>query len=93
MVQRKFENELRRRRHAQLSSRERRHGVEVLFDRLQNRMRVQFDVTQDFGEHVPLDLRKRKEDMFVAKKDVLAASGFLKRTVDDPLCAFGEFAR
>ena len=79
MVQRQLEHELGRRRDAQLASRERRHHVQVLLDRLKNRMRVQFDVAHDLGEHVPLDLREREEDVLVGQQRVLATAGFFNR--------------
>ena len=64
MMQRQLEDELGRRRDAQLASGERRHHVQMLFDRLKNRVRVQFDVAHDLGEHVPFDLREgQKHDV------------------------------
>jgi hypothetical protein len=57
----------------------------VLFERLQNLVRVQLEVTHDLGERVPLDLSEREEDVFVGQQHVVAAAGFLHRAVDDSL--------
>ena len=93
VVQRELEDELGRRRDAQLAAGERRHHVQVLLDRLQDRVRVQLDVAHHFGEHVPLDLREREKDVLVGQQRVLAAARFLDRAVDDALRGFADLAR
>ena len=93
VVERELEDELRRRRHAQLAPGERRHHVQVLFDRLQNRVGIQLDVAHHFREHVPFDLRERQENMFVGQQRVLAPARFLDRAIDDPLRGFANLAR
>ena len=55
-------------------------------------MRVQLDVPHDRGEHVPLDLREREEDVLVGQQRVLAATGFFDRAVDDALRGFANLA-
>ena len=93
VVQRELEDELGRRRDAQIASGERRHHVQMFFDRLKNRVRVQLDVAHHFGEHVPLDLREREEKMLVGQQRVLAAARFFDRAIDDALRGFADLAR
>ena len=93
VVERQLEDELGRRRDAQVAAGERRHHVQVLFDRLEDRVRVQLDVAHDFGEHVPLDLRERQEDVFVGQQRVFAPARLFDRAVDDALRGFANLAR
>ena len=93
MMQRQLEDELRRRRDAQLASRKRRHHVKVLFDGLQNRMRIQLDVPHDFRKHVPFNLCERQKDVFVGQERMFTAPGFLDGAVDDALGGFAYLAR
>ena len=93
VVQRQLEDELRRRRHAQVAPGKRRHHVQVFLDRLQHRVGIQLHVAHHFGERVPLHLGEREEDVLVGEQRVLAAAGLLDRAVDDPLRRFGDFAR
>ena len=65
----------------------------MFFNRLKDRVRVQLDVAHHFGEHVPLDLREREEQMLVGQQRVLAAASFLDRPVDDALRGFANLAR
>ena len=92
VVQRELEDELGRRRDAQLAAGERRHHVQVLLDRLKDGVRVQLDVPHHLGEHVPFDLREREEDMFVGEQRVLAPARFFDRAVDDALRGFANLA-
>ena len=92
-MQRQLEDELGRRRDAQLASGERRHHVQMLFDRLKNRMRVQLDVAHHLREHVPFDLRKSEKNMFVCQQRVLATTRLLDRAVDNALRGFAYLAR
>ena len=92
-MQRQLEDELGRRRDAQLAAGERRHHVQVLFDRLKNGVRVQLDVAHHFREHVPFDLREREKHMFVGQQRVLAAPRLFDRAVDDALRGFADLAR
>jgi len=93
VMQRQLEDELGRRRHAQLASRKRRHHVEVLFDGLKNSVGVQFNVAHDLREHVPLDLRERQKDVFVGQQRMFPATGFLDRSVDNSLSGLAYLAR
>jgi hypothetical protein len=93
VVQRKFEHQLGRGRDAQIASGEGRHDVEVLFDRLENAVRVQIDVPHHLGEHVPLDLGEGEKNVFVRQQRVLATASFFDRAVDDALCSFANLAR
>ena len=91
-MQRELEDELRRRRDPQLAARERRHHVQVLFNRLENRVRVQLHVPHDFREHVPLDLREGEKEMFIRQQCVFTPTGFFDCPVDDALCGFADLA-
>ena len=91
-MERQLEDELGRRRDAQLAAGERRHHVQVLFDRLKNGVRVQLDVAHDLGEHVPFDLREREKEVFVGQQRVLAPARLFDRAVDDPLRGFANLA-
>ena len=93
VVQRQLEDELGRRRDAQLASGERRHHVQVFFDRLEDGVRVQLDVAHHLGEHVPFDLREREKDMLVGQQRMLAPARFFDRAVDDALRGFANLAR
>ena len=92
VMQRQLEDELGRRRDAQLASGERRHHVQMLFDRLKDRVRVQLDVAHHLGERVPFDLREREKNMFVRQQRVLTAASFFNRPVDDALRGFPYLA-
>ena len=86
LVKRQLEDQLRRGRDAQLAAGKRRQHVQVLFERLQNLVRVQLQVAHHLRERVPLHLREREEDVFVGQQRVVAAPGFLNRAVHDALC-------
>ena len=93
VMQRQLEDELGRRRDAQLASGKRRHHVQMFFNRLKNRVRVQVHVAHHFGKHVPFDLREGQEQVLVRQQRVLAAASLLDRPVDDALRGFGNLAR
>ena len=59
--------------------------VEVLFERLQDLVRVQLEVAHHLREGVPLDLRERQEDVLVGQHRVVAAPRFLDGAVHDAL--------
>ena len=65
----------------------------MLFDRLENRVRIQLDVAHHLREHVPFDLREREKHVFVGQQRVLAAARFLDGAVDDALRGFADLAR
>ena len=90
VVQRQLEDELGRRRDAQVAAGERRHQVQVLLDRLQDGVRIQLDVAHDLGEHVPLDLREREENVLVGQQRMLPPPGLLERAIDDSLRGFAQ---
>src|SRR5262249_31445197 len=58
--QRQFEQQLRRRRDAKLTARDARQQPEVLFECLQDFVRVQLEIAHYLAEHVPFGLRKRE---------------------------------
>ena len=91
-MQRQLEHQLGRRRDPQLAAGERRHHVQVFFDGLKNRVRIQLDVAHHLREHVPFDLREREKKVFVGQQRVLAAARFLDRAVDDALRGFANLA-
>ena len=62
----------------------------MLFERLQDLVRVQLQVAHDLAEHVPFGLGERQADMFVGEQRVLAAAGFVERAVDDALGRVGQ---
>jgi hypothetical protein len=67
--------------------------MQVLFNRLKNRVRVHVHVPHHFGKHVPFDLREGQEQVFVRQQRVLTATSLLDRPVDDVLRGFGNLAR
>jgi hypothetical protein len=93
VVQRQLEYQLRGGRHTQFAAAERRHHVEVLLHRLHDAVRIEFDVAHHLGEHVPLDLRERQEDMLIRQQRMLASTRFFGRAIDDPLRGVPNFAR
>ena len=93
MVQRELEDELARRRDAQVATGERRHHVQVLFDRLEHGVRVQFDIAHHLGERVPFHLRVRQENVFIREQRVLAPARLLDGAIDDALRSFANLAR
>ena len=72
-------------RDAELAAGHVRQQAQVLFEGLQDFVRIQFQVAHDLPEHVPLGLRERQADMLVHEQRVLAAPGFVQRAVDDTL--------
>ena len=83
--QRELEQQLGRRRDAQVAAGNTRKNSQVLFERLQNLVRVQAEVAHDLPEHVPLHLRKRQADVLVGQQGVLAASCLVQRPIHDAL--------
>ncbi len=83
--QRQLEEQLGRRRDAQLASGHARQHAEVLFERLQDLVRIQAQVPHDLPEHVPLDLREREADVLVGQECVFAAARLVQRAIDDAL--------
>ena len=57
----------------------------MLFERLQNLVRIQAEVAHHLPEHVPLDLREGQTDMLVGQQRVFAATRFVERPIDDTL--------
>ena len=55
-----LEDQLGRRRHSELASREGGEHLEVLLERLQNLVRVQLQIAHDLREGVPFHLRERE---------------------------------
>ena len=88
--QRQLEEQLGRRRDAQLAARHARQQPQVLFERLQDLVRVQLEVAHDLAEHVPFGLRERQADVLVGQERVLAAAGLVERAVDDALGRLGQ---
>jgi hypothetical protein len=41
--------------------------MQMFFNRLKNRMGIQFDVAHHFGKHVPLDLGEGEKQMLVCQ--------------------------
>ncbi len=57
----------------------------MLFERLQDLVRVEVQVAHDLTEHVPFDLREREADVLVGQERVLAPARFVERPIDDAL--------
>ena len=57
----------------------------MLFERLQDLVRVQAEVAHDLPEHVPLDLREREADVLVGQQRVLAAARLVEGAIHDAL--------
>src|SRR5204863_7243485 len=85
-------DELGRRRDAPLASRKCLRQMQMFFDRLQNRVRVQFHVPHHFREHVPFDLGEGEENVFVGQQSMLVTARLFDRAVDDPLRGFTNLA-
>ena len=83
--QRQLEEQLGRRRHAQVAPGDARQDAQVLFERLQDLVRVEAEVPHDLPEHVPLDLREREADVLVGQERVLAAARLVQGAIDDAL--------
>ena len=83
--QRQFEEELRRRRHPEVTSGDARQQAEMFLERLQDLVRVQLDVPHHLPEHVPFDLGEGQADVLVGQERMLAAAGLIQRAVDDAL--------
>ena len=88
--QRELEQQLGRRRDAQVAAGHARQQPQVLFERLQDLVRVQLEIAHDLAEHVPFDLRERQADVLVGQERVFAAAGFVERAVDDALGRLGQ---
>ena len=88
--QRQLEEQLGRRRDAELAAGHARQQAQVLFERLQDFVGIQLEVAHDLPEHVPLGLRERQADVLVREQRVLAAAGLVERAIDDPLGRIGQ---
>ena len=62
----------------------------MLFERLQNLVRIQLEVAHDLAEHVPLGLGERQADVLVGQQRVFAAPRLFERAVDDALGRVGQ---
>src|SRR5207244_2890386 len=90
--ERELEQQLRRRRHLQLLMAERRQEPQVLFERLQDVVRIELKFANDLREHLPFNLRKSKEEVFVVEQRMFAAQCLFYSAVDHSLCGFAHFA-
>ena len=88
--QRELEQEFGRRRDAELSPGHARQQPEMLFERLENLVRIQLEVAHDLAEHVPLGLCERETDVFVGQERVFAAPRFFKCSFNDPFGRVGQ---
>src|SRR5262245_51219731 len=66
--------------------------MQMFFDGLQNRVRIEFHVPHDFRKHVPLDLSEGEEDVFVGQQSMFMPARLFERAVDDPLRGFTNLA-
>ena len=67
-------------------ARERRHHVQLLFESLEDGMRVQLEIAHHLREEIPFHLGERQEDVFVAQHGVIAPARLLERAIEDSLC-------
>jgi hypothetical protein len=79
--ERQLEQQLGRRRHAQVVPASARQNPEVFLERLQDLVRIEAEVAHDLPEHVPLDLREGQADVLVGQQRVFAPAGFVQRPV------------
>jgi hypothetical protein len=92
VVQRELEDELSRLRHPEVVGGSGGNPLQVLFNRLENRVRIHIDVAHDLGEEVPLHLSKRQEQMFDGQRGLLASPSFVHSAVDDSLRRVADLA-
>ena len=62
-----------------------RQQAKMLFERLQDLVRVQLQVAHDLPERVPLDLGERQTQVLVGEQRVFAPAGFVERAIHDAL--------
>ncbi len=92
VVERQLEYELRRRRHAQLARIEPGLSNHLILDGVKNGLGIQIQVAHDGSEEIPLRLRKREKQVFVADRGVLPSPSIFDRTVHQPLRGFTDLA-
>ena len=63
----------------------------MLLERLQNFVRIQFEVSHDLTEHVPFHLREGEADVLVGQQRVVAPARLVERAVDDTLSRLSQF--
>ena len=90
MVQRQLEDQLCGRCHAQIAPGEGRHHVEVLLERLQDRVRIQLEIAHHVREEIPLHLGECQEDVLVPEDGMVAPPRLLHRAIDNPLRRFSD---
>jgi hypothetical protein len=83
--ERQLEQQFRRRSHAQVAARHGRQQAEVLFEGLQDFVRIQVEVAHDLTEHVPFGLGEGQADVFVRHERVFAPAGLVQRAVYNTL--------
>ncbi len=88
--QRQLEEQLGRRRDAQVATRRARQQPQMLFERLQDLVGVQLEIAHDLAEHVPLDLGECQADVLVGEQRVFAPAGVFERAIDDALGRLGQ---
>ena len=83
MEQRQPEQQLGRRRHAEVASGGARQHLEVLLERLQDLVGVEAQVAHDLAEDVPLDLRECQAKMLICELHMVATARILDSAIDD----------
>ena len=84
MVKRQLADKLCCRRDAWLAASAGRQRAQVLFDGLEDGIRVELDVPHRLGEEGPFDLRKGQKQMLAGEQRVLAPARLVNGAVDDP---------
>ena len=62
----------------------------MLLQRLENLVRVQFQVAHHLAEHVPLHLREPKTHVLVGQQCVVAAASFIEGAVNHALSRLSQ---
>jgi hypothetical protein len=83
--ERELEEEPRRGRHAELLARDAREQVQVLFEGLEDFVRVEVQIPHHLAEHVPLDLGESQAQVLVGELDVLPSACLVQGAVHDAL--------
>jgi hypothetical protein len=64
----------------------------MLLERLEDLVRIQFEVAHDLRKRVPLDLREREKNVFIRQQCVITSPRFLDGAIHDALGGFADLA-
>ena len=83
--QRQLEQQPRRLRDLEVAAGRGRQRLHVVFERVENLVRVQLDVLHELAEGVPFDVRERQADVLVRQETMLAPAGIFEGALDHAL--------